>query len=264
MSCFVVIGPGRIGTALARLWIRAGHRLLGCHARGGALAPADFAAAAFVVIAVDDDQVAAVAARAAPAARRGALWFHTSGSHGLEVLAPLRARGCLVGSLHPLCAVHDAAQGVRDLPGRVAALQGSPAARRRLARLALEARMRPVTVTGRDRALYHAACALASNGLCVLYELAARVFTRAGAPGLHADLVASTLAACRRHGGRRALTGPAVRGDVHTIRAHLRALRRKAGPALPVYRALMQQAAQWGGKGAARALLGGLSENADG
>jgi predicted short-subunit dehydrogenase-like oxidoreductase (DUF2520 family) len=260
-----IVGPGRVGTALACLWQRAGCDLLGF--AGGssrslaralelcpgarALAHRELALAHVVALTPGDDQLDSVVAESAASnvPRRCSLWLHTSGARGLEALDPLRASGARLGVLHPLCPVPDPRAGVRDLPGKVATLLGEPRSWRLLELLALRAGLRPVRLDPAvDRALYHAACALAANGVTALADLVAQLLARS-AGGAAGDLIGpalmlAALDASMRDGAAAALSGPVQRGDLGTVARHLDALARLAPEALPIYRALMAAAAR--------------------
>lgn len=256
-----IIGPGRVGCALGRRWVTGGVELLGflgrdpaaaeraCAFSGagrplddmGSLAPADA-----VLISVGDDRLPELVAHAAAVPpRRGSLWFHCSGGHGVEVLSPLLAAGAEVGSLHPLCPVPDAETGFRLLQGRDAVVEGRSPLLDELARLA---GLEPLHLPRGERAVYHAACNLAANGLTALADAAGRLFLAHGVPDratarrLATGLMAASLEACRTLGPAEALSGPVLRGDTGTLRAHLRALQAVAPQTLPTYLSLMRHA----------------------
>ena len=107
---FAVVGPGRLGQALARRLREGGetfHGFLGRDASrtleaidfvgDGAvlLGPADLLAADCIVLAVQDDELAQVAADLAAQLgdqASGRLWLHTRGCHDLALLQPFAAR----------------------------------------------------------------------------------------------------------------------------------------------------------------------------
>lgn len=265
-SSFAVIGPGKVGQALARRWREAGYALLGFvgtdvaaaaqavrFAGGGRpLEMADLGSATFVLVSVPDSAIAEVAARAARvgAVRKCALWLHTSGVQSTAVLEPVALAGARVGSLHPLGPFATAEDGYRGLEAMVAVLDGSTRSLRLLRVLARAASLSPVELGPTDRVLYHAACALAANGATVLHALATKWFAAAvpdsasAAPRLAASLMQAALAASQRLGSCAALTGPATRGDVATLTRHLRALAARDLPGRAVFATLMGDAAR--------------------
>jgi len=260
MNRFSVIGAGRLGTSLAAALARRGWELMAVADRdptaaresariiGRATATSDVHRAALrapvVFITVPDDAVEGLARRLA---RAGGDWtgrtvFHTSGLLASSALAPLRARGARVASLHPVQSFPAKAGGARLFPGIFWGAEGDPEAVR-LGR-AIVRRLGGKTFAVRPEAkpLYHAACSLAANAFVGLEAAAAALLAEAGAGQRTAaavlmPLVQGTLQGVKKLGLAGALTGPIVRGDVGTVRRHLEAL-----AALPlhdeIYRAL--------------------------
>lgn len=260
-----VVGPGRVGQALGRRWREAGLCLLGfvgrtrasaeraiAFAGGGAVLDlADLAGAHVVVFATGDPDLpgAVAAAVAAREPRSCSLWLHTSARHGLEAFQPLERRGVRIGSLHPVAPFADAGRGYAALVGKPALLVADPRGKRLLLGLRQRLPMQPVWARpGGDRATYHAACALAANGLTALRADVDLAFRGSGlVDGADADrladaLMTAALDGCRADGAERALSGPVLRGDAETVTAHRRALARSAAQAEPVYRELMRSA----------------------
>jgi predicted short-subunit dehydrogenase-like oxidoreductase (DUF2520 family) len=100
-----------------------------------------------------------------------------------------------------------------------------------------------VLVGDKDKALYHAAAVIASNYLVAVEDMAVQVLVEAGfdqesALGALQPLISGTVNNVREHGTTNALTGPIVRGDVETVRAHVEALRPLPGGELELYCAL--------------------------
>lgn len=215
---------------------------------GRVLAPADAAAAHVVVFAVGDgDLHGAIAATVAAApARACSLWLHTSGRFGLDVFAAA-GPGIRRGAIHPAAPLPDAAAGARALAGAPALVEGEPRAMRLLHRVCAMVGLVPIDTTGVDRVRYHAACALAANGLTALRAIVDRAFAAAGvtpaeAARVFADaLMAAALRTSSELGPGRALSGPVRRGDAATVAAHVAAL--AAVPdAVAAYRSLMLHA----------------------
>ena len=111
-----VVGAGRVGAVLAARLQRAGHHIAAVSGRSTAsqlrvqtLLPGVpvldrvevVRSAEIVFLAVPDDALADVARDLAPHVGRGQLIAHTSGRHGLEVLAPLAQAGARTIAMHP-------------------------------------------------------------------------------------------------------------------------------------------------------------------
>jgi predicted short-subunit dehydrogenase-like oxidoreductase (DUF2520 family) len=174
-----------------------------------------------LVVATPDDCVARVADRIAPVDSTAVL--HLSGSLGLDVLAGHRRRG----SLHPLVPLPNPAVGAERLcSGITFAVAGDPMARW----LAEALGGRPVAVDDDSRATYHAAAAIAANHLVALIGQVERVAATIDIPlEAFAGLIHAATDDALSLGPRKALTGPAARGDWDTVDRHRSALAGMAG-----------------------------------
>ena len=217
-----IIGAGRVGTSLGTAWTRAGHRVRFVSRERH---PKELDV---LILAVPDGAVAEVAAEVAgqSSARVAA---HVSGSLDLEVLAPLRSPHTHVGSLHPLLAI---SRRRTPLEGSWAAIDGDATARRVLRQLARAAGLHVLATAPHDRTLYHLGAALAANSLAPLLAAATTLFVEAGIPEAEASsalaaLMASAVASIASSGAAEGLTGAIARGDLETVRRHLRPLSRK-------------------------------------
>lgn len=209
------IGPGRAGRSLAAALEARGWHVAGFLGRGddvgGAAAGVDV-----LVLSTPDDAVAEVAAAVRP--DPSTVVVHLSGSLGLQVLAPHARRA----ALHPLVPLPDPVDGARRLAGGVTfAVAGEPVARE----MAESLGGRVVTVADADRATYHAAACIAANHVVALLGQVERVAGSVGLPlDAFLDLTRAAVDDVARLGPRRALTGPAARGDWATLGRHGRAL----------------------------------------
>jgi predicted short-subunit dehydrogenase-like oxidoreductase (DUF2520 family) len=263
MKTFSIVGAGRLGTSLAAALARRGwplevivdrearaaresRRIVGRGRASTALAAAAKAKGT-VIIAVPDDAVGRVASALA---RSGGSWagrnvFHTSGLLPARILGPLAGRGARVASLHPVQAFPRKDMPASIFEGITWGLEGDAVAVEAAAGIARALRGNVLLLSAKDKPLYHAACALASNALVALEWTAAGVLEKSGVAGEAAaatllPLVQGTLQNVKSLGLEKALTGPVVRGDVATVRKHLEALRGDAR-ARDVYAVLGRQ-----------------------
>lgn len=238
-----VIGAGRVGTVLANALRSLGHAVVGVTAVSDAalervelLLPGVevltteevVRRAEVVLVTVPDDVIADVVAGAARLGlwQVGQLVIHTSGVHGLDVLEPARAAGALPLAIHPAMTFTGTSLDLARLSGCPFAVT-APAPYLPIAQaLVVEMGGEPFVVAPADRAAYHAALTHGANHLVTLVTQAQRVLAAMGVdnPGrLLAPLVHAALEGALADGEAH-LTGPVVRGDVGTIRAHLAAL----------------------------------------
>ena len=233
-----IIGGGRAGGAMAAALAEVGWQVVPILGRSATAS--EMAGAAdgvdLVLIATPDAAVPEVATAVEPTAT--SVVAHLAGSLGLDAVAshPRPA------ALHPLVALPDAAVGSRRLlEGGWFAVAGDPFVRQVVADLG----GRAFEVADTDRAAYHAAAVVASNHLVALLGQAERIAAGAGVPfAAFMDLVRATVNNVAELGPAAALTGPAARGDIDTIRRHLEAI---APAEQAAYEALSEQARRLAG-----------------
>jgi predicted short-subunit dehydrogenase-like oxidoreductase (DUF2520 family) len=221
VTTFRIVGPGRAGRSL----LAALDGVHGFESRGvlGRNDSTHHAArgVGLLVIATPDDSVARVAAMVAPVATTAVV--HLSGSLGLDVLGDHPRRG----SLHPLMPLPNPSIGAERLTSGITFAVAGDAITGRVAE-ALGGRT--VEVEDRDRATYHAAASIAANHLVALIGQVERVAATIGLPlEAFAGLLHAATDDALALGPRRALTGPAARGDWDTVERHRDALAGMAG-----------------------------------
>ena len=217
-----LIGPGRAGRSLCQALAARGWAVVGMFGRTDDLTEAA-AGVDVLVVATPDDAVAEVAAAVRP--DPSTVVLHLSGSLGLDALAPHPRRA----ALHPLVPLPTPEIGAARLGAGVTfAVAGDPVARAMAEALG----GRAVEVADADRAAYHAAASIAANHVVALLGQVERVAASAGLD-LEAFLGLTRAAVddVERLGPRRALTGPAVRGDFATLARHRDALAPEERPA---------------------------------
>jgi predicted short-subunit dehydrogenase-like oxidoreductase (DUF2520 family) len=255
-----VIGPGRLGCTLARLWRDAQLvRVEGVFARDRTHADEaiTFVGAGryesfetlrstdFTLLAVPDDAIAGVAQTLAATGcvRPGDVVFHCSGALSSGVLAPLAREGALLASVHPLKSFADPAIAIKDFAGTYCACEGDAQALARLAPLFDAIGARRFDVDPASKTLYHAGAVLACNDLVALMEAALRCMEAAGVernvawPALR-PLIAGTLENMDRLSTQGALTGPVARGDAETVARQMAATGALDPHVADVYRSL--------------------------
>ncbi|NEK57593.1 DUF2520 domain-containing protein [Geodermatophilus sabuli] len=255
-----IVGAGRVGAVLGAALAAAGHDVVA--AAGLSAASAEraarllpgvpllhtdqvVAAADLVVLAVPDDTLPGLVAGLAGTGgwRAGQLAFHTSGAHGLAVLAPAAEAGVLPLALHPAMTFSGAPEDAERLVGAPFGVTSSPEHRPVAETLVLEMGGEPFFVAEADRKLYHAALVTGANHLVTLVAEAADLLRTAGVVE-PARVLAPLLTAALDNGlrrGDRGLTGPVSRGDVGTVRDHLETLAERAPATVAAYVAMAQR-----------------------
>ena len=258
-----VVSAGRVGSVLGAALARAGHTVVAASGLSASsltraerllpdvpMLPPDETArlADLVLLALPDDALPGMVRGlvATGSLRPGQIVVHTSGAHGIDVLAPAAEAGALPLALHPVMTFTGREEDLERLTAcsiGVTATEGDEAAWNVGEALAVEMGAEPVRIPDSARALYHAALAHGANHLMTLVADCAELLREAGiqnAERLVAPLLSAALDNVLRHGDR-ALTGPVARGDLGTVRKHLSVLADRAPEVAPSYRALARR-----------------------
>lgn len=228
-----IVGAGNVGVSLAEALARKGRDvlLLSDHYRGPLAFFGKKDARAFlekcdaVVIAVRDREVRETADRLASAGAdlRDRVFLHCSGAQDSSVLASLKEGGASVGVMHPIQSFPrpdpDLLEGIcLGLSGDAEAL----AIAEEIARI-----LRCKIIRIKNHALYHAACVMSAGFIVTVVRLAGKTLSKASDGDWHAllPMTKRTLENIESMGPEKATTGPQVRGDHDTVRAHIEALR---------------------------------------
>lgn len=246
-----IVGAGRLGTALALalssrgylieavVALHASHahraaKLIGANTRSLAASQLkQLPRSDLLIITTPDAAIGTVATEIAAvskssAAKRTAL--HASGALSSDVLKPLRAAGFHTGSLHPLVAVSDPAQGALNFQKAFFSIEGDREATRLSRGLVRALGGHAFSINTRHKALYHAAALMAAGQTIALFDIALEMLTRCGLKEKEAGdallpLTRSALDNLSNLTPARALTGTFARADTVTVHRHLESLR---------------------------------------
>lgn len=270
-----LVGAGRVGKTLARLWhvhdrlqiqdvlttspasAAAALEFIGAGRAANSLA--DMRPADLWMIATPDAQVADMARQLAAVqmpqaalttpAIKPPLVFHGSGALGSDQLAALQALGWRAASAHCILSFATPQVAVTQFTGTACALEGDPVACTTLRAAFTAIGARCFEVASADKLLYHAAAVFATNFLPVLQSVAEDLWRSTGVPpalipDLRESLLNNAVANITALGPQDALTGPAARGDVAAIARQGAAVSAWSGDAGAAYAALSALALQ--------------------
>jgi predicted short-subunit dehydrogenase-like oxidoreductase (DUF2520 family) len=256
-----VVGAGRVGAVLASALRSAGHEIVAVAGESDAsrhrvqallpgvlvAKPSEVARGCDVLLlTVPDDMLRNVVRVLSDsgAIRSGQYVVHTSGRHGLAVLEAATAVGARPVALHPAMTFTGTDVDLPRLVGCVFGVTVGEDERDFCEGLVVDLGGRAMWVPEERRTLYHAAMAHGANHLVTLVTQAVELLGAAAGDGDELDpaetlrpLLTAALDNALRQGDA-ALTGPIVRGDVNTVRAHLAEIAATAPHTLPSYVAM--------------------------
>ncbi|HTG91005.1 MAG TPA: DUF2520 domain-containing protein [Pyrinomonadaceae bacterium] len=258
-----LIGPGRLGIALAMALESAGYKIVSLvglnrqklrktaqlldvscqllvakELEKGRLGD-------LIIVSVPDDQIVTVAGDLARIKGNGhPTVLHTSGALSSKVFASLAANGWHTGSIHPLASVSDPEGGVEALRRAYWCIEGDAKATRLARRIVRDLGARAFSIDAKDKPVYHAAAVMSSGNVVSVFDVALDMLNSCGLSRREAQkillpLLESTALNLSRADPKDALTGTFARGDLETVKLHLAALSEKQlNEALNVYRLL--------------------------
>jgi predicted short-subunit dehydrogenase-like oxidoreductase (DUF2520 family) len=260
-----IVGPGRLGTALAKQLASAGcqiteiisrsgrhslatatklARKLGARARTSSDALLD---ATVIWFCVPDSEISKAAAEFARRNWKGKVALHSSGVLTSDALGFLRKKGAAVASVHPLMTFVE--ETVPELTGVPFAIEGEPRAVNFAKIIVRDLGGDAFPIRKKDKAAYHAfatmICPLLVSLLATSESVAAMVgISHKEARRRMMPIIHQTLINYSKLGPAGAFSGPLVRGDAETVRKHLKVLA-KNRVATNVYIALAEAALEY-------------------
>lgn len=195
----------------------------------------------FVFITTPDDVISQVAQEVSW--HQGQSVIHCSGANSAAILEPARRAGAYVGCLHPCNSFASIAQSLENLPSSTFTLEAEEPVLSDLKRFAESLKGRWMMLREEDKGLYHASICIACNYMYTIVNIATDMWKHFGisqADALSAcmPILRGTLNNLEHVGFPGCLTGPIARGDVGTIRTHLKALEEKEPGIVPLYKSL--------------------------
>lgn len=261
MKTLNIIGAGRVGRTLARLW-----REKGVFDVSGALTAtaggsrdavafigagraverlADMRPADVWMVTVPDGVIRACAGQLAESGllRAGDVVFHCSGALSSAELESATARGAASASVHPLKSVANAQAAIGTFAGTHCAAEGASVALDVLKPAFEGIGAKVFEIDPAQKTTYHAASVIVCNYLVALMEVGLRCFEQAGfaratALPMMEPLVRETLNNIFALGTARALTGPIARGDDAVVARQIAALAAADPQIAAIYREL--------------------------
>ena len=160
-----------------------------------------------------------------PNLQKGTMVIHCSGVLNMDVLSPLKKKGCLIGAIHPIRSFSKACQP--SLVGAYTGIEGENEAITTIQKLLAPLNLQWLHIDSRHKATYHSASVFAANYLISTLHQAQKSYQEAGIDDEKAlqvcvDLAQSVLNNIKQSNSlKKSLTGPLARGDINTIKQHL-------------------------------------------
>lgn len=266
MTTINIIGAGRVGRTFLRLFgtrirdvasttLASAENAVSDAGFGRAAVPSDMAPADVWFLTVPDTQIWPVSEKLALTTIQPAIAIHCSGYHTAEAMAPLRAKGWSLASVHPNLSFADPDTAAAGFAGTPCGIEGDTPALDPAETLFKSIGASTFQIASDQKALYHAAAVFSNNFATVLQAIAREAWAEAGVPDdvaerLNTSLLDATEQNVSRLGPVAALTGPAARGDTAVVTAQGATVTQWNEDAGELYRRLSEMAARLKSTGA--------------
>ncbi len=234
-----IIGAGKVGTALAIALHKNGFNvLIASRSKKSAEKAAKIACieatsikevvkrSDFIFLSVPDGEIVNVAKKIAPIVKKEQIVAHLSGALPSTIINFLKAK---VISIHPLKSFADPLESSNTMQDTVFTSEGDKEALKKAKEIVAIIGGKFITIKTENKPLYHIAAVLVSNYTVALFYIAKEIFSSIGFSNEDSTfallkLLKGTTKNIETFGIPSALTGPIERGDISTIKLHLKAI----------------------------------------
>lgn len=255
----IIIGAGRVGTALAVALKNSGYKIHTVVSRRFDSAKKlakrvdcknyteDPVMACkngeILFITTPDDVIEKVCKKISSYLKPNALVIHTSGALSSGILKSAKKRGASVLSMHPCQSFGDTESAFKTIPGSYFCLEGDKEAIEVGKRIVLDIGCHPFVISSDEKPLYHIACCILSNYLFTTANAGIKILESLNikheeALKISIPLIKGTVHNIEKIGIPDGLTGPIERGDIETIRRHIQVLKKTMPEFLSLYKKL--------------------------
>lgn len=220
-----IIGPGKVGLLLKKSLSDAGFKYLEMISKGQPIEETG----EWVFITTPDAVIPDIVEQILNTNVENKLIIHCSGTLTSDVFDELRSKGALTGCFHPIQSVTPTSDSFK---GIYFDIEGDDEALVQLEVLADELGAKIIRVSKEQKKKLHVSAVIASNYLVTLTELANQVSSESGLEAEEVQqallpLMNSVLNNLSTSSPSEALTGPIQRGDVGTVKEHVKLLKNK-------------------------------------
>jgi predicted short-subunit dehydrogenase-like oxidoreductase (DUF2520 family) len=261
MKTINIIGCGRVGKTLGRLWhinncfkiqsilnrsITSSNIAASFIGAGNAIQSySEMGEADYIMISACDQSISdcAISLSQTTCVKEGTIVFHCSGSLPSTILDILRDKGAFIASIHPVKSFADPAIAVDSFAGTYCGIEGDKTACNFLSDLFTKCGAYVFNITKEYKMLYHAGTVIVCNYLVALIEAGLLCYEKAGisrddALKIIAPIMQGTIANVMQLGTTKALTGPIARGEERIIEEQCQSLSLLNPKIAQIYKAL--------------------------
>ena len=228
------IGAGKCGVSLANYFRCNGFSISGFYSRHSMCGGFKFLPlldlvnnSEIIFITVSDSQIINVWNDISRLNLGGKIICHTSGQNTSDIF--IGADKNMVCSVHPMLTFNSTDVSVHAISKAFFTLEGGEDAISKISQILIKCKNRFKVINKEDKAKYHAAACFASNFVVSVCDVAFKMLYECGfsedeARQALVPIMENNMSNIISVGTKKAVTGPAARGDMETIKKHLEVL----------------------------------------
>ena len=238
------IGAGKVGFSLGKYFSKAGFKVCGYYSKNpdSAIKAAEFTDSTnfinlqelvvnsnLLFITTPDDNIKEIWLILKKFNLKDKIICHTSGSFSSTIFSDINASGAFGYSIHPMFPFSDKLNTYKNLSKAYFSIEGDPYYFEELKTFLETLGNKVIPLKASEKALYHLANVTVSNLVLSLLDIGTNYLEKCNISvedALHAllPLIESNINNIKTKGFEAALTGPIERGDIETIKNHLKVL----------------------------------------
>jgi predicted short-subunit dehydrogenase-like oxidoreductase (DUF2520 family) len=189
--------------------------------------------------------------------------YHTSGALNSDLLIPLKRKGAIIGSFHPVQTFDNLTpKNSNSFKNIYIAIEGDTGAIKFGKSLALKLKAKSLFLSKENKIIHHICCVICSNYIVMLLAKIDEIwrkslkisnnnslsskdknvkingFNKNKIFDIYKPLLMTTIQNVEKHGSIESLTGPIERNDLKTIDAHIKTLRKLFPESKPLFNIL--------------------------
>ncbi|MEO0074909.1 MAG: Rossmann-like and DUF2520 domain-containing protein [candidate division WOR-3 bacterium] len=200
-----------------------------------------------VFITTPDAEIKKTYQKIFPYLNRQTIVIHCSGALDTKIFYSAKEKKLIPIGIHPIQTFTTISQSIKSITNIYFGIEANSKAKAIANEIVLALKGKSIFIKSQDKPLYHTMCVFVSNYLVVLISIVSNIARELKIKPKNElrvlwPLINQTLTNISKFDPKKALTGPIVRGDLITIKSHLKVLKKRFPELISLYKLMAKQA----------------------
>lgn len=200
-----------------------------------------------VFITTPDSEIKKTYAKIFPYLNPQTTVIHCSGALDTKIFYSAKEKKLIPIGIHPIQTFKTISQSIKSITNIYFGIEANGKAKTIANEIVFALKGKSIFIKSQDKPLYHIMCVFASNYLVVLLSIVSNIARKLKMKPKNElrvlwSLINQTLTNISKFGTQKALTGPIARGDLITIKTHLKVLKKRFPELISLYKSMAKQA----------------------